>query len=87
MLVRSDTILCWHRDLHARRHPAASRPCLRGRQRTGRSIRALVPRLVAENPSWRYRRVHAELLTLGMEVAASMVWKILRAAGMRMHDA
>jgi transposase InsO family protein len=40
-----------------------------------------VLRLVAENPSWGYRRVHGELLTLGIKVAASTVWEILRAAG------
>jgi transposase InsO family protein len=81
LLVRPDTILRWHRDLVARRHAAASRPRLRGRPRTVRSIRALVLRLAAENPSWGYRRVHGELLTLGVKVAASTVWRILREAG------
>ena len=38
-------------------------------------------RLVAENPSRGYRRVHGELLTLGVKVAASTVWQILRTAG------
>ena len=38
-------------------------------------------RLVAENPSWGYRRVHGELLVLGIKVAASTVWEILREAG------
>jgi putative transposase len=38
-------------------------------------------RLAAENPSWGYRRVHGELLTLGVKVAASTVWRILREAG------
>jgi transposase InsO family protein len=41
----------------------------------------LVLRLVRENPSWGYRRVHGELLTLGVKVAASTVWEILREAG------
>jgi transposase InsO family protein len=40
-----------------------------------------VLRLVRENPSWGYRRVHGELLTLGVKVAASTVWEILREAG------
>jgi transposase InsO family protein len=81
LLVRPDTILRWHRDLLARRHAGASRPRRRGRPRTVRSIRALVLRLVRENPSWGYRRVHGELLTLGVKVAASTVWEILREAG------
>src|SRR4051794_39857942 len=81
LLVRPDTVLRWHRDLHARRHAAMSRPRRRGRPRTVRSIRALVLRLVAENPSWGYRRVHPELLVLGVKVAASTVWEILHTAG------
>jgi hypothetical protein len=77
LLVRPDTVLRWHRDLLARRHAAASRPRRRGRPPTVRSIRTLVLRLVAENPSWGYRRVHGELLTLGIKVAASTVWEML----------
>jgi len=46
-----------------------------------RSIRVLVLRLVRENPGWGYRRVHGELLVLGVKVAASTVWEILHDAG------
>src|SRR3954471_20256692 len=81
LLVRPDTVLRWHRNLLARRHTAISRPKRPGRPRTVRSIRALVLRLVRENPSWGYRRVHGELLVLGVKVAASTVWEILKDAG------
>jgi hypothetical protein len=81
LAVRPDTVLRWHRDLIARRHAAESRPKRTGRPRTVRSIRALVLRLAKENPSWGYRRVHGELLVLGVQVAASTVWEILRQAG------
>jgi transposase len=81
LLVRPDTILRWHRDLLARRHGAMSQPRRRGRPPTVRSVRLLVLRLVAENPSWGYRRVHGEPLTLGIKIAASTVWEILREAG------
>jgi putative transposase len=43
--------------------------------------RALVLRLVRENPGWGYRRVHGELLVLGVKVALSTVWEILKEAG------
>jgi hypothetical protein len=33
------------------------------------------------NPSWGYRRIYGELLVLGIKVAASTVWEILRQAG------
>ncbi|MEV6699299.1 integrase core domain-containing protein [Streptomyces sp. NPDC051453] len=81
LLVRPDTVLRWHRDLVARRHTAQSRPKRGGRPRTVHSIRALVLRLARENPSWGYRRLHGELLILGVKVAASTVWEILKDAG------
>src|SRR4051812_47808374 len=81
LLVRPDTILRWHRDLITRRHAARSKPKRAGRPPTVRSIRALVLRLVRENPHWGYRRVHGELLVLGVKVAASTVWEILKEAG------
>jgi putative transposase len=81
LLVRPDTILRWHRDLITRRHAAASRPKRPGRPRTLRSIRVLVLRLARENPSWGYRRLHGELLVLGVKLAPSTVWEILREAG------
>jgi len=40
-----------------------------------------VLRLVRENPNWGYRRVHGELATLGIKVAASTVWEILKDEG------
>jgi hypothetical protein len=81
LLVRPDTVLRWHRDLVARRHAARSRPRRPGRPRTVRSVRLLVLRLARENPSRDYRRIHGELLVLGITVAASTVWEILRQAG------
>ena len=82
LLVCPDTVLRWHRDLLARRHAAASRPKRPGRPRTVRSIRVLVLRLAKENSSWGYRRIHGELLVLGVKVAASTVWQILTDAGL-----
>ena len=38
-------------------------------------------RLAHENPAWGYRLIHGELSKLGHAIAASTVWKILRAAG------
>ena len=81
LLVRPETVLRWHRGLLAHRHAARSRPRHPGRPRTIRSIRLLALRLARENPSWGYRRIHGELLVLGIKVAASTVWEILRQAG------
>ncbi|EFL27556.1 integrase [Streptomyces himastatinicus ATCC 53653] len=81
LLVRPDTILRWHRNLVKRRHAASCRPKRPGRPRTVRSIRILVLRLAKENPSWEYRRLHGELLVLGVKVGTSTVWEILKDAG------
>jgi transposase len=81
LLVRPETVLHWHRDLIARRHARISRPRRAGRPRTLRSIRQLVLRLARENTTWGYRRIHGELLVLGVKVAASTVWEILKDAG------
>ncbi len=81
LVMRPDTVLRWHRDMVARRHARRSRPRHPGRPRTVRSVRILVLRLVRENPGWGYRRVHGELLVLGVKVAASTVWEILHDAG------
>ncbi|WP_045747269.1 integrase core domain-containing protein [Actinoplanes rectilineatus] len=80
LLVRPETVLRWHRDLIASRHASSSRPLRAGRPRTIRSIRALVLRLASENTGWGYRRIHGELLVLGVKVAASTVWEILKDA-------
>ena len=81
LLVRPDTLLRWHRDLLKRRHAATCVPKRRGRPPTIRSVRALVLRLARENASWGYRRIHGELAALGIKVAASTVWEILKEHG------
>ncbi|HEX5117649.1 MAG TPA: integrase core domain-containing protein [Pseudonocardiaceae bacterium] len=83
LLVSPDTVLRWHRDLMTRRHTRASRHRRAGRPRTIASIRRLVLRLAAENPTWGYRRIHGELALLGITVAASTVWEILKTAGIQ----
>jgi len=81
LLVTPDTILRWHRDIVRRRWAARSVPGQAGRPATRRTIRALVLRLARETPGWGYRRIHGELAGLGVKVAASTAWEILRNAG------
>ena len=81
LLVTPDTILRWHRDIVRRRWTARSKRGRTGRPATRRNIRALVRRLARDNPGWGYRRIHGELAGLGIKVAASTVWEILKASG------
>jgi putative transposase len=83
LIVSPDTVLRWHRDLLRRRHASASRPQRPGRRPTVRSIRVLVLRLAHDNPSWGYRRIHGELAILGLKVAPSTVWEILKIHGIQ----
>jgi transposase len=81
LLVTPDTILRWHRDIVHRRWAARSKRGRTGRSATSRNIRALVLRLARQNPGWGYRRIHGELAGLGVKVAASTVWEILKTNG------
>jgi putative transposase len=81
LLVSPDTVLRWHRDLVKRRHARASGRHGPGRPRTVASIRRFVLRLATENPSWGYRSIHGELALLGITIAASTVWEILKTEG------
>jgi putative transposase len=78
--VTPATLLAWHRRLAAAKY-GTSKQRKPGRPPTARSIARLVVRLAKENPLWGYRRIHGELTKLGLAVAPSTVWEILRAAG------
>ena len=87
LLVTPDTILRWHRDIVRRRWAVRSKRGRTGRPATRRNIKTLVLRLARENPEWGYRRIHGELASLGVKVAASTAWEILKNARHRPRTA
>jgi putative transposase len=78
--VTPATLLAWHRSLMAGKYDTSKRR-KPGRPPANRSIARLVVRLARENPLWGHRRIHGELIKLGVSVAPSTVWEILRSAG------
>ena len=81
LIVTPATILRWHRDIVRRRWARLSRRGRSGRPPVRRTVRSVVLRLARENESWGYRRIHGELAGLGIIVAPSTVWQILKDAG------
>jgi putative transposase len=77
--VQPATLLRGHRALNAKRwtypHGRPGRPAL------SKGTTALILRLAKENPQWGYRRIHGELATMGIVIAASSVWAILKRHG------
>ena len=74
------TLLAWHRRL-ATRKDGTSKQRTPGRPPTSPGVSSLVVRLARENPLWGHRRIHGELMKLGVTVSPSTVWEILHAAG------
>jgi hypothetical protein len=79
-LVQPVTLLRWHREFVRRRWTYDFRRV--GRPALPSPARELVLRLAAENPSWGYKRIHGELIGLGLSLSASSVWNILCRAGL-----
>lgn len=80
LIVTPATILRWHRDIVRRRWARPSHRGRPGRPPTRRNVRSVVLRLARENESWGYRRIHGELAALGIAVAPSTVWQMLKDA-------
>ena len=81
LLVTPDTIVRWHRDIVQRRWAARSMRGRTGRPATRRNIKALVLRLARENPGWGTAGSTGSWPGLGVKVAASTVWEILKTNG------
>src|ERR1019366_3843594 len=77
--VQPATLLRWHRALVRRRWTYPRRRS--GRPTVAAGTAHLVVRLARENPTWGYRRIHGELATMGIELAPSSVWAILKRQG------
>ncbi len=73
--VQPETLLRWHRDLIRRKWTYARRP---GRPSIPAGTVAIIVRLARENATWGYHRTQGELARMGVVLAPSSVWAILR---------
>jgi putative transposase len=74
-LVAPDTLLCWHRRLIRWRWTYPHRD---GRPPVDPRIVTLIRQMARENPSWGCKRIHGELLGLGIGVGAWTIRRVLR---------
>jgi putative transposase len=77
LIVRPETVLKWHRTLAAKRW-TKDKPF--GRRPVSREIRQLVIRVKNKNRLWGPKRIHGEMLKLGIQISESSIRNILRRA-------
>ena len=77
VLVQPDTVVRWHRDWLRRRWTKRSGRRPNGRPPVTQEIRVLVRAMAIANPLWGAPRIHGELRTLGVEVSARTVSRLL----------
>jgi putative transposase len=77
LLVRTDTVLKWHREL-VRRKWTYQRRQASGRPPIAAEVEALTLHLAKENPCWGYGRLQGELKKLGHALGRSTVRAVLK---------
>jgi putative transposase len=81
VLVTPRTVVNWHRAGFRLYWAWVSRARQGGgRKRVSKEVRALIFRMVAENPTWGAPRIHGELLKLGFDLSERSVSRWVRRA-------
>ena len=81
VLVTPRTVVNWHRAGFRLYWTWVSRiRQVGGRKRVSKEVRALIFRMVAENPTWGAPRIHGELLKLGFDLSERSVSRWIRRA-------
>jgi putative transposase len=77
-IVKSETVVSWHRAGFRLFWRLRSRHKDLGRLRINAEIRTIIQRMVKENPTWGAPRIHGELLKLGLEVSERTVSRYIK---------
>jgi transposase InsO family protein len=81
VIVQPETVVRWHRAGFKLYWKWISRDrCRAGRKPTSKEVRALIFRMVAENPTWGAPRIHGELKMLGFDISERTVLRWMRKA-------
>ena len=80
-LVTPDTLLCWHRQLIARKYDGRGRRGP-GRPRVMDTIRRLIVRMAPANREWGDTRIRGALGNLGHQVARGPIANVRKARGL-----
>jgi len=81
VLVTPRTVVNWHRAGFRLYWTWVSRVRqVGGRKRVSKEVRALIFRMVSENPTWGASRIHGELLKLGFDLSERSVSRWIRRA-------
>jgi putative transposase len=73
IVVKSETVIRWHRKGFALYWTHLSKHCGAGRPGTDKEIRELVSKMANVNPTWGSPRIHGELLKLGIKISEQTV--------------
>jgi len=78
ILVKPETVVRWHRAAFKRHWARLSSDGRQaGRPRVSKEIKALIRKMATENSGWGARRIHAELLKLGIGIGEATVSRYL----------
>ena len=77
LLVRPQTVLCWHRQGFRLFWTSLSRRQRAGRPGVSSEVRHLIRRIAEANPLWGAPRIHGELLKLGINVSERTVSRLM----------
>ena len=78
LVVKPETVVCWHRAGFRLFWRWRSRIRPPGRPKISAELRSLIRQMKTENPTWGAPRIHGELLKLGFEISEPTVSRYLR---------
>jgi putative transposase len=78
VIVKPETVVSWHRTGFRLFWRLRSRHNDLGRPIINAEVRAIIQRMVRENPTWGAPRIHGELLKLGLEISERTVSRYIK---------